>query len=483
MKNKKRVNIFLLLILLLGVSIGFAILSRQLNIFGTSNIFASKWNIHWDNIANENGMIPKTAEYIKDPAKTIVEFEMNFTDPGDYYEFTVDAVNEGTMDASLLEIKAKVNDQDISTLPSYLEYTFKYADGTEPQIGDVLGKKVGDVPGRKTYKVKIYFNEETFTEEMLEDMPDNGLDLVFTFSAKYGQAGVEAPNNFATDSWNIIASEGNEAAKQESTDGTCGAYHVGDQKTIAIDMDDDGTPENYTVRIANCSTPPECRTGGFSQTACGFVVEFTEIITTHKINLGVDYRTNGSNSIGGWKHSDMRAYLNNGIYEYGGDNYSDTGLLSKLPSDLKNVIGDTYTVSGHGCIEYSSSDSHVCTLEDNNGQNFVTTDNLYLLSPKEIYGKTSATPLVKYDAGESATRQLDYYKLAGAQDDNDHKDPAKKEIANNPNADVRKKKWWTRTAVQDLQSGWNFYEIDFTGFCEIAYPASSYGVSPAFRLK
>ena len=43
MKNKKSKRILLLLVILLLVSVGFAILSRQLNIFGLSNISASKY--------------------------------------------------------------------------------------------------------------------------------------------------------------------------------------------------------------------------------------------------------------------------------------------------------------------------------------------------------------------------------------------------------------------------------------------------------
>ena len=474
MKNKKRVNIFLLLILLLGVSIGFAILSRQLNIFGTSNIFASKWNIHWDNIANENGMIPKTAAYIKDEAKTIVEFEMNFTDPGDYYEFTVDAVNEGTMDASLLEIKAKVNDQDISTLPSYLEYTFKYADGTEPQIGDVLAKKVGDVPGRKTYKVKIYFNEETFTEEMLEDMPDNGLDLVFTFSAKYGQAGVEAPNNFATDPWPTIEEEGNESAKQESTDGTCGAYHVGDTKEV--DLGDLGV---HTVRIANCSTPPECKTGGFSQTACGFVLEFTDILSKHRMNAVDNSELNGNYNTGGWEYSDMRAYLNNGIYTNTYrtipevNDYSSTGLLSKLPSNLIDKIADTTVVSGHGCKENDWYD--VCVRPDNDGNNYTTTDKLYLLSVVEVIGKVGNNRRVEFDSAIDQSRQLDYYESSGLTPD------VNSAFSGQKTYDGSYAFWITRTPYDNHYSPW--YGIsDYSSSYEEA-SNTVIGVSPAFKLK
>ena len=55
-------------------------------------------------------------------------------------------------------------------------------------------------------------------------------------------------------------------------------YNVGDTKEI-----DMGTYGTHTLRIANKSTPSECSTEGFSQTACGFVLEFQDIITTSKM--------------------------------------------------------------------------------------------------------------------------------------------------------------------------------------------------------
>ena len=486
MKNKKKVRSVLLIVLLvLALSIGFALLSTTLNINGLAFIKPNTWDIHWENVAKEAGVEPVSPATINANDNKLVEFEADFTIPGDYYEFEVDAVNRGTIDGMLKEIKFTINGDTLGDLSNYLDYTIMYANGSEPQEKDLLesGKRV-------TYKIKLEY-KTTISNEDLENIPNEGDPFVGEVEIVYIQADDEAtppdaaeniPDNFADDDWPTIVDEGDRAATQPTTTGTCGAYNIGDEKTIAMDLDDDGVDETYTVRIANCSTPDICKTAGFSQTACGFVIEFKDIITTHKMNNALDYNSNGSQNIGGWKYSDMRAYLNNGIYTYGNVDYSDNGFYSKLPAELRNHISDTYAVSGQGCLQYSSSDVHVCTLEDNNGKNFETTDKVYLLSAKEIYGKTSETPLVAYDAGEGRTRQLDYYNNIGVRDDNSHMGGAKKDVANNPDADVRQKRWWTRTAVHDLQSGWNFYEVESIGYCEIAYPAANYGVSPAFRL-
>jgi len=185
MKNKKRNRIFGLLILLLVVTVGYALLTGQLDINGISHIRASSWNIHWDNVANEAGERAITSAYIKDQAKTEVEFEVHLPEPGTYYEFTVDAVNESTMDGYINKISSKVNGKNINTLPSYITYSVKYADGTNPQINDLLAKKSGNTPTSKTYKVRVEFSTNV-TEEQLNNMIGDE-EYVFNFQVTYGQ--------------------------------------------------------------------------------------------------------------------------------------------------------------------------------------------------------------------------------------------------------------------------------------------------------
>ncbi|CDA59911.1 conserved domain protein [Clostridium sp. CAG:524] len=134
---------------------------------------------------------------------------------------------------------------------------------------------------------------------------------------------IPEPSSFATDSWKTIikAVKNNNISK----------YKIGDTKTI-----DMGTYGTHTLRIANTSTPSECSRTGFSQTACGFVLEFADIITEHKMN-------NTDTNVGGWPASKLRTYLNNDIY-------------NAIPSEIKNAIIDTTVVSGHGSNNrYNSS--------------------------------------------------------------------------------------------------------------------------------
>ncbi len=232
------------------------------------------------------------------------------------------------------------------------------------------------------------------------------------------------PVSFSTDSWETIVT----AVKE----GNISRYNVGDTKTI--DMETYGT---HTLRIANTSTPSECSTSGFSQSACGFVLEFADIITTHKMN-------NSITSKGGWPASRMYTFVNTDIY-------------NALPSELRNVIIDTATVSGHGSTSGET--------------NFTSTDKLYLLSTAEVWAQGSSST-ISTDSARNNTRQLDYYNNLGTSTSNYSGAIKKKEAS----AAI----WWLRSAG----SGDNnyFYAVNDRGDWSRTDANATRGVSPAFRI-
>ena len=241
---------------------------------------------------------------------------------------------------------------------------------------------------------------------------------------------IPAPNSFSTDSWKTIA----KAARINNTD----KYNVGDTRTI-----DMGTYGTHTLRLANKSTPSECSTTGFSQSACGFVVEFTDIITTHNMNPAGEYngtQYNFGHNIGGWPVTSMRTFVNNDIY-------------NALPSDLRNVIIDTLIVSSHG---------------NGDTENFTSTDKLYLLAPKEVYIDFSQVN----DTSKDLTRTLDYYTTKGVTI-NKYNGAIKK---NGTNIDG----WWLRSAFSIGNT--YYYTIGMYTAYETKSASTEVGVSPAFRI-
>ena len=235
------------------------------------------------------------------------------------------------------------------------------------------------------------------------------------------------PNSFATDSWKTIIN----AVKNNNI----GKYNVGDTKTINM-----GTYGTHTLRIANTSTPSECSGTGFSQTACGFVLEFADLITTHPMN---DSATN----TGGWPATTMRTFVNDSIY-------------NALPSDLRNSIMNTTVVSGIGSSD--SSGSATC---------FKSTDKLYLLAPREIYNNYDGT----YDTANSLTRTLDYYITQGVTTTN-----YSGAIKRGENISYNQW-WWLRNANSQLNYSFSMV-YDNGSFINNFGANQSIGVSPAFRI-
>ena len=370
-----------------------------------------------------------------------MEYEVFFEEPGDYYEFTVDAVNEGTLDGIIESITSTVNGEAITTLPNYINYSIKYADGTEVQVEDELKKNES-----KTYKIRVEYDKEKITPEVLNAMTSDQR-YEFSFEVKYVQkvktpSSIPAPVAFATDSWETIASVG------ALSDPTTGPYQVGDTKTIEMDVDGDGTSETYNLRIANLSKPAVCSSEGFSQTACGLVLEFTGKIASRKVS---------DSGKGGWKASDLRAFLNSGKYLEGEANevdYTGIGFIDKLPADLKAVIADTKVVSGH-----SSRDT----------ENFTTTDKIYLFASKEVWGDTAYSVASEVDSAEAETRQLDYYASQGVTTENYSGAVKENSIA------------WFLRSMNKYDSD-NFFGVSGNGKYFFGAAQYSQDISPAFRI-
>ena len=118
-------NIKILLILLIvGLGLGYAYINSDLNINGTAQVNSANWDVHWANIQVASGSVSASSPTISN--QTTVNYSVILDQPGDYYEFTVDAVNGGSIDAMIDTIDSKLNGATITTLPDYLKYTVTY---------------------------------------------------------------------------------------------------------------------------------------------------------------------------------------------------------------------------------------------------------------------------------------------------------------------------------------------------------------------
>ena len=403
--NKILFGTFIALLLLLTTGLSYAYFSA--NISGNENA---------KNVIVEAGTLKLT--YTDGPA-----INAQYIKPGWSTTKEVSVKNNGTLDTNYNIIWQSLTNE-ITNNEIVISATCQRlnASGTvEGTCEPISQAAISDMTIAKKISIESGITHKyTFTILFKDTNANQNYNQGKKFSGVLGIEEYKAPD-FATDSWstiiaNVKAGNGNE-------------YAVGSTKEVNLGT----TYGTHTLRVANTSTPSECSTTGFSQTACGFVLEFADIITTHAMN---DIMTN----VGGWPATTMRTFVNNDIY-------------NAIPSEIKNAIIDTTVVSSHG-----SEDT----------ENFTSTDKLYLLAPKEIYSDFSDS----YDSAKDLTRTLDYYTNIGVTTSS-YSGAIKK---NGTSAGD----WLSRSAISSTSG--TFYGVDTNGNYNHYSARSTDGVAPAFRL-
>ena len=176
--RRKNLNLFLF-ILLCSLGIGYAFLRTELQINGTATFNDARWNIYFDNLVVNPDSVElstgNTAAVIS-TSKTEVTYAVTLKEPGDFYEFTVDAVNSGTMDAMIDTITSKMGGVDITSLPTYMEYFVTYSDGVELAPKQYL--KAGET---ETYKVHIGFKKDISASDLTGQVENKTLSFGVTY--------------------------------------------------------------------------------------------------------------------------------------------------------------------------------------------------------------------------------------------------------------------------------------------------------------
>lgn len=106
MEKERRIKVLslaALIVAVLGLTVAFAALSQTLTINGSANVDAATWDVHIENL--KVGTIDGDANVISEPTissdgKSIENFKVSLTKPGDYVSYTFDFVNNGTIDAA-----------------------------------------------------------------------------------------------------------------------------------------------------------------------------------------------------------------------------------------------------------------------------------------------------------------------------------------------------------------------------------------------
>ena len=180
-KNTQLIIIAVLAFAVMFMTVGFATYATTLNITGTTTVSAAKWSVHYvtNSYAESTGSVVATSKTI---TNTDVTYSITLAKPGDFYEFTINVINDGSFDAKLsaLTMTALTAAQQ-----KYLTYTVTY-DGTDytasaSNLANVLSCTDGS--NTKVVKVRVaYVQPENST-----DLPAEEVEVTLTASLDYVQ--------------------------------------------------------------------------------------------------------------------------------------------------------------------------------------------------------------------------------------------------------------------------------------------------------
>ena len=176
-KTNSMVLFLFSMILLLGV--GYAYLNTSVTVQGAGKVTSSSWDVHFENVVvNE-----KSSNSLEgNPLPTIIDdstvtFNVGLESPGEFYEFSLDVVNNGTIDVMIDDII--VSPELTVEQQKMFRYEIKYDNGINLEKYQSL--KSGE---KKNIKILFKYNEMLDYVEYSEE----NQSFEFSITIKYVQA-------------------------------------------------------------------------------------------------------------------------------------------------------------------------------------------------------------------------------------------------------------------------------------------------------
>ena len=176
-ERKKRMGVLILLLLIGFITIGYAVLNSDLTITGTSHITNATWDVHFETISVTTGSVTATTAPTIASGGLSITYEVTLTKPGDFYEFSVNVKNDGSVAAKLSAaptISGPTTAQDV-----YTNYTFLNSDGTAVTAGQTIAAGAS-----KTYKVRVEFDRNISSDQL----PTTAQNMTLTATMNWEQA-------------------------------------------------------------------------------------------------------------------------------------------------------------------------------------------------------------------------------------------------------------------------------------------------------
>ena len=232
------------------LSIAYAAMSAVLEIHGNSEVVASGWDIYLDNVVVKNGSVSANTPQISGTSS--VGFDIELNTPGEFYEFTVDVVNEGSIDAM---IDSVVKTPELTTEQAkYIKYDITYENGESVSTKQTL-KKGTSTP----IKVRVEYRRDI----SVEDLPSSAAELSLKFTLVYVQSdgsGNDIPNNGISSETavNMAYYSDLDVAVAAISSGTVNESADASSDTAVVGVYKDDLSENLVIQLQSDVTLTEC---------------------------------------------------------------------------------------------------------------------------------------------------------------------------------------------------------------------------------
>ena len=175
--NRKTLSIVLCLILVsvFTLTIAYAALNAVLTISGSAQVSSAEWDVHFDNVKVTSGSVSGDEPQITSPTTVIFSTVLNM--PGEYYEFSIDVVNDGSIDA-MIENVVK-NPELTAEQAKFLKYEVSYQNGESITTKQLLAKDT-----TMPIKVRIEYRKDLSNT----DLPTSQVVLDLALTLEYVQS-------------------------------------------------------------------------------------------------------------------------------------------------------------------------------------------------------------------------------------------------------------------------------------------------------
>ena len=371
MEKERRIKalaVVVLVIAVLGLTIAFAALSQTLTINGSAKLDASKWGLKFDNLVLASVPNPDYIEgtaTIKTDDNTVIEnMNVRLTTPGDKVVYTVDLVNEGSINAKIDEIVK-------TTTPDYLTFKVIKENNQELEEGYVLGKET-----RIPLRIEIEFKRDITKEDLPKETSTITLSYGVTFVQTDEDAtiDVQVPTAACTtfdkkDAYNVgdeIALCNNDTNKSEDF------YVISDNGDTVTALAKYNLLVGNEIEVDNLGSTNIVRNDPIDPSTPGYGLQSSSArgaVSDNTVKTGtIAFAENKNNGYGYWKGSNGKPLSKYGT-SYPVWVFDENSLLyeplNNYESYIKTTLGKTSVSTSLLTYEQATSlgcdkDSHTC---------------------------------------------------------------------------------------------------------------------------